>query len=472
MDSLAPGLSHSLHQRLLTQRTAFEQAPWPDAAERRTALRRLREVLLAAKPELFEALSNDFGGRGWQEIQLLELFPAVEALRHAERHVARWMRDERRRTGLWHLPGRNRVVKQPLGVVGVIVPWNLPLYLSVGPLASALAAGNRVMLKLSEFTPTFSDRFQKLIADTFPPEQVTVIAGGADVAADFASLPFDHLLFTGSTEVGRKVMAAASANLTPVTLELGGKSPALVGPECSATLAAQRLVYGKCANAGQICVAPDYVLLPRGMEQAFAEAAAAEVMRRYPSLLDNPDYASVINGHHVARLQGLLEDALAKGARAMPLHPEQDVARRRLSPTLLFDVRDDMRVMQEEIFGPWLPVVPYDRLEDAIRYVNARPRPLALYYMGNDRRHQEQVLRQTHAGGVTFNEVALHVAQDDLPFGGIGGSGMGHYHGREGFLTFSKVKPVHQVYPPLVALDLLKPPFGKRFEAVMRWMLR
>jgi coniferyl-aldehyde dehydrogenase len=345
------------------------------------------------------------------------------------------------------------------------------VFLAIGPLAAALAAGNRAMVKMSEFTPSLGEVFAGLVAGTFDPAELAVVNGGADLAQEFAALPFDHLLFTGSTAVGRHVMKAAAQHLTPVTLELGGKSPAIVGPRAHLGLAAERIMFGKCMNAGQTCIAPDYVLLPQGREEEFATLAKGMVSRFYPRLRDNPDYSAIVNDRHRARLEGLAGDAVARGARVVPLHADDLAGTGRIVPQLLVGVTDEMAVMQEEIFGPLLPLVPYARLEDAIAYVNARPRPLALYIFDDDRHNIDTVLERTVSGGVTVNDTIVHIAQDNLPFGGVGASGMGHYHGREGFDTFSKMKAVFR-QSRLNGLGLFMPPYAKRFESLIRLLIR
>jgi acyl-CoA reductase-like NAD-dependent aldehyde dehydrogenase len=361
---------------------------------------------------------------------------------------------------------------QPLGVIGIVVPWNYPLYLTVGPLVGALAAGNRAMIKLSEYTPRFAALFARLAQQTFAADEVAVINGDAEVASTFSALPFDHLLFTGSTQVGHHVMRAAAANLTPVTLELGGKSPAIVGPGADLERAVERILVGKLLNAGQTCIAPDYVLLPEGKREAFVEAARACAARLYPDLGGNPDYTTIISPRHFARLDGLVGDATRAGARVVPLSQSpSDPERRRLAPVLLLDVPADATVMREEIFGPVLPLVTYRTLEEAIDYINARPRPLALYLFEKNGGAIDRVMAQTVAGGVSINETLLHVAQEDLPFGGVGPSGMGAYHGEAGFETFSKLKPIFR-QSGFNGAGLLKPPYGKRFETMIRLLLR
>jgi coniferyl-aldehyde dehydrogenase len=351
-------------------------------------------------------------------------------------------------------------------VVGIIVPWNYPLFLAVGPMIGALAAGNRVMLKLSESTPATGELLKRLFARVFPEDLVAVVLGEAEVGMAFSSLPFDHLLFTGSTSVGRHVMRAAAENLTPVTLELGGKSPAIVSADVPLKDAAERIAFGKTLNAGQTCVAPDYALVPHDRVEGFVEAYTQTVRAFYPTLADNPDYTAIINERQLARLNDYLEDARSKGARVISLF-EQGQGRR-LPFSLLLDVSDEMSVMQDEIFGPLLPIVPYTDLAEALAYINHRPRPLALYYFGYDKGEQKRVLEQTHSGGVCLNDTLLHVAQDDLPFGGVGPSGMGHYHGREGFMTFSKAKGVF-IKQRFNAARLIYPPYGK---AILRWVYK
>ncbi|MCP9337381.1 coniferyl aldehyde dehydrogenase [Stutzerimonas xanthomarina] len=446
------------------QRSAFQAYPSPTAADRLQWLEALHDLLASHQQPVIDAISEDFGNRSADETRLAEIMPSLDGIRHAKRHLPRWMKPSRRRVGLAFQPASARVVYQPLGVVGIIVPWNYPLYLAIGPLIGALAAGNRVMLKMSESTPATGQLLKDLLAQIFPEDQVAVVLGEADVGIAFSKLPFDHLLFTGSTSVGRHVMRAAAENLTPVTLELGGKSPAIVSTDVPLADAAERIAFGKTLNAGQTCVAPDYVLVPRPRIEEFVEAYRKVVRRFYPQLAGNPDYTSIINRRQHARLQGYLDDAQAKGARLLPLFEQgQD---RRMPHCLLLDVTDEMQVMQDEIFGPLLPVVPYDEIGQALAYVNARPRPLALYYFGYDRAEQRHVLRHTHSGGVCLNDTLLHVAQDDLPFGGVGPSGMGHYHGHDGFLTFSKAKGVF-IKQRFNAARMIYPPYGKALQKLV-----
>ena len=450
------------------QRSAFQADPMPTPEARRGWLKRLRTVLVAEQEALAEAVSRDFGNRSRDETLFAEILPSLQSIDHVCKHLRRWMKPSQRPLGIAFQPGSAQVFYQPLGVVGVIVPWNYPIFLAMGPLIGALAAGNRVMIKMSESTPATSQLVKELLARVFPEDQVAVVLGEADVGAAFSRLPFDHLLFTGATSIARHILHAAADNLTPVTLELGGKSPAIVSDSVPLDDAAERIAFGKTMNAGQTCVAPDYVLVPEARVEAFVDAYRKVIGKFYPQLTDSPDYTSIINPRQQARLNSYLEDAQTKGARLLPLFTEGQA--RRLPPTLLLDVTDDMLVMQDEIFGPLLPIVPYRQIDDAIAYINARPRPLALYYFGYDRDEQQRVVEQTHSGGVGLNETLLHVAVCDLPFGGIGPSGMGHYHGHEGFLTFSKAKGILRK-PRLNATRVLYPPYGKAMQKLLRKLL-
>jgi acyl-CoA reductase-like NAD-dependent aldehyde dehydrogenase len=467
----AGGIPEDLLRRFERQRALRDTPPGLDA--RRETLRRLEALVRGNAHAFCEAIRADFGARSAHETRLLEVFPALEAIKHARRHLARWMRPQRRATSFWFRPGRSRVVFQPLGVVGIVVPWNYPLYLAIGPMVAALAAGNRVLVKMSEAAPATGDLLARLVAGDFDAQTLDVVNGGPEVARAFVALPFDHLLFTGSTETGRHVMRAAAGNLTPVTLELGGKSPAIVGRDVSIGEAASRILFGKCLNAGQTCRAPDYALVPEESVDEFIAAATATVAKLYPTLRDNPDYTAIVNDRHRSRLKGYLDDALARGARVIELNPagEDFGGSPKMAPRLLTGVTGEMRVMREEIFGPLLPLVAYRTLDEAVAFVNARPRPLALYVFDHDRRAIDRILRETTSGGVTVNETLLHVAQEDLPFGGVGPSGMGEYHGRAGFETFSKRKAVfHQ--SRFSGLKLFRPPYGARFEAIAKFLFR
>lgn len=455
----------TLDRQFQAQRAAYAANPMPPAAQRQQWLKALRDLLSAERQALIDAISADFSHRSADETLLAELMPSLHGIHYASRHLKKWMKPSRRKVGVAFQPASAKVVYQPLGVVGVIVPWNYPLYLAVGPMVGALAAGNRVMLKLSESTPATGLLLKELLARIFPEDLVCVVLGEADVGVAFSRLPFDHLLFTGSTSVGKHVMRAAAENLTPVTLELGGKSPAIVSTDVPLKDAAERIAFGKTLNAGQTCVAPDYVLVPEDRVGAFVEAYRQAVKGFYPTLADNADYTAIINERQLARLNGYVSDATSKGALLIPLF-EQGQGRR-MPHSVLLNVSDEMTVMQDEIFGPLLPIVPYRDLEQAFAYINQRPRPLALYYFGYDKREQHRVLHETHSGGVCLNDTLLHVAQDDMPFGGIGPSGMGHYHGHEGFLTFSKAKGV-LIKQRFNAARLIYPPYGRSIQKLIQ----
>ncbi|GAB2591209.1 coniferyl aldehyde dehydrogenase [Dyella jejuensis] len=442
---------------------------WPSRARR---LRALEALVREHRGEIANAINTDFGRRPREETEMLEIFPSLSAIRHALSHGRRWMKPRLGWANLAFLPAGTEMRPQPLGVAGIIVPWNYPLFLAVGPLVDALVAGNRAMLKMSEYTPRFSQLFAELVARHFQPDEVTVVTGDAATGQAFAELPFDHLLFTGSTAVGHHVMRAASTHLTPVTLELGGKSPAIIGPGARFDHAVERIVLGKMLNAGQTCIAPDYVLLPKSSVERFRSVARDAVARLYPDLFAGTQYASIATDRHYQRLVGLRDSAVSAGARSETLCDVPDLpAQRLLAPTLLTDVRDDMPVMQEEIFGPLLPLVPYEHLDEAIDYVATHPRPLALYLFEQDRASIDHVLARTHAGGVSVNDTIYHIAQHGLPFGGIGPSGMGGYHGEAGFRTFSHLKPVFR-QARFNGTGLFNPPYGKRFRQMLELLLR
>jgi coniferyl-aldehyde dehydrogenase len=462
-----------LHSRFAAQRGAFDRERDPSLALRRDRLGRLDALTANHEEQIVAAIAGDFGTRCSQETRLAELFMVSASIRHARRHVSRWMASRRVTTPLYLQPGRSRILRQPLGVVGVISPWNYPFQLAMLPAVAALAAGNRVLLKPSELTPRTSSLLEKLVAQHFAAEEFAVINGGPEVGEAFSALPFDHLFFTGSTAVGRKIALAAAANLTPVTLELGGKSPALVHVGADLAMTAPRLAAGKLLNAGQTCIAPDYVLVPAERADALATAIAASARAMYPTLANNPDYTSIASDRHHARLAALIDDAQRKGARVISINPGNEVldAKRKLAPTILLDVTSDMAVMHEEIFGPILPIEAYASLDEAIAKINERPRPLALYAFGGDAAARHRVLTQTVAGGVTLDDTLWHFCNEDLPFGGVGLSGIGAYHGERGFLAFTHEKPVFT--QPRVALTwMLQPPYGKRFEAMLKLLKR
>ena len=454
--------------------------PPPSVSQRKDHLRALHRAITQSLGAFQDAIARDYGSRSRDETLMAEIIPALATVSDALMNVRRWTRPERRGTAVQFWPGHSRIVWQPKGVVLIISPWNYPVSLTVGPLAAALAAGNRVIVKPSELTPATSELLKRCLEAVLGADRVTVATGGADVAEHLCRLPFDHILFTGSTSVGRKVMAAAAQNLTPVTLELGGKSPAILHPSYDLALAAQRIARGKLLNAGQTCIAPDYVLVQEGIVDAFARQYKEAAARLYPRMIHNPDYTAIINQRHYDRLCGLATDARAKGALAETIDPAAELAAgeigssntRKVAPAVLTGVTDGMTIMQEEIFGPLLPIVGYRTLDDAVDFVRRRPRPLALYYFDDDRARVTRMLDLTVSGGVTVNDTIYHFAQDALPFGGIGPSGMGAYHGHEGFRTFSHAKAVF-FQSRLTLTGLLAPPYASRwFRRLMRLALR
>jgi coniferyl-aldehyde dehydrogenase len=474
MNAVTDNPPASLERLLLVQRSAFEAERYPSVATRRDRLERLRRIVTQDESRFVAAIERDFGHRSAHETRLAELYIVGAEARHAIRRLSRWMKPRRVATP-WHLlPASARIMHQPVGVVGIISPWNYPVQLALAPAVAAIAAGNRVMLKPSELTPATSSLLAELVSASFREDEFAVVEGDADIGQAFSALAFDHLFFTGSTAVGRKVAQAAAANLTPVTLELGGKSPAVFDATADFASSVPRLMVGKLLNAGQTCIAPDYALVPAARLDEFIAAATATVHDLYPQVSTNPDYTSIVNARHFARLTGLLDDARSKGARIMPLGEagaRTDTTPRRLVPTLVAGVTDDMAIMREEIFGPLLPIETYSTPDDAIAKINARPHPLALYWFGADRRHCERMLRQTLAGGVTVNDTLWHFAHEGLPFGGVGASGSGQYHGEHGFVTFSKAKPVY-AQSRFAPTRLLYPPYGRVFERVLALLKR
>ncbi|MCE0744787.1 coniferyl aldehyde dehydrogenase [Acetobacter sicerae] len=463
--------SADLHRILDRQRAAFMRKGPPGKAQRRADLRRLKAEILKRRPEIVRALKTDFGQRSERESAIVELIPLVQSINYMIAHLGQWMKPERRHVSAYFQCGRAWVVRQPLGVVGIIAPWNYPVSLALVPLATAIAAGNRAMLKPSELTPATSAVISQIVQSVFPPEQVAVVTGDAEVGAAFSSLPFDHILFTGSTAVGKKVAAAAARNLTPVTLELGGKSPVVIEAGFSLQRAANRIAFGKLTNAGQTCISPDYVLIHEGEQEAFATAYQAAVKELHPGgYAGSPDYTAILNQHHYERLSGLVSDAEKHGARVIRMGSDS-AASHVLAPVLLLNVTPEMAVMQEEIFGPVLPVLTYRTLDDAIAFINARPRPLALYYFGEKCAERDRLLNRTISGNVTINGTLMHYVQDDLPFGGVGDSGIGAYHGKEGFMTLTHPRGIYK-QGRFNAATLLQPPFGKLAETITNFILR
>lgn len=467
--SIAPAVSE-LEGLLHSQRMACREHGIMSLAERRHHLKVLEQMLLDNQDAIVEAVSKDFGNRAPQETRLLELFLSVDGIRYARRKLRKWMKPQRRGVSIWFAGARNKVIPQPLGVVGIVTPWNYPLFLAISPLTCALAAGNRCMIKMAANSANLAALLHRLIGENFPPELVTVVPGAR--GSEFSALPFDHLLFTGSGETGKAVMGAAAKNLTPVTLELGGKSPTIIAEDYPVKTAAERFLFAKFMNAGQTCVSPDYLFLPEGKLEEFIQHAKAVVSRRYPDI-ESSDYTSIIDEKAYQRLVDTVADAEAKGAKVVNLVPGScaNPTTRKLPPRLLTGVTDEMRVMQEEIFGPLLPIKTYRDLGEVIDYINDRDRPLALYLFSNVKRTQQKVIENTMSGGVCLNDAAAHVAQHDMPFGGVGASGMGHYHAKEGFFALSKMRPVFKqaIFP---SVSLLFPPYGKRFDWINKLMLK
>ncbi len=449
----------SLAGLLARQKAAATRDLIPSRSSRDERLRKLDAMVEAHADRFCDLISRDFGHRPAMVSQVGDVVMVRSAVRYARKHLKAWMKTRRVATSVAIMPGSCRIIRQPLGVVGIIGAWNYPLQLTLAPLVGALAAGNRAMLKPSELTPLFAEALKQAVAATFSEDEVTVVTGGPETGRAFAALPFDHLIFTGSTRTGRLVAEAAAKNLTPVTLELGGKSPVIVDASADLAAAADRVAFGKLFNAGQSCIAPDYALVPRPMMESFVAAIRTAVTRQYPTIAANPDCTTIINDSHFARVTELVDDAKRRGSRVIVIGSADGGDARLIAPTLLLDVTDEMAVMQEEIFGPVLPILPYDTIEDAIGFVNARDRPLSLYWFGTDEAHRDKVLTETIAGGVSVNDTMMHVVQEGLPFGGVGPSGMGHYHGEYGFRQLSKEKPVFYQSRRLSSAAMLNPPY-------------
>jgi coniferyl-aldehyde dehydrogenase len=456
------------------QRAAFLHAGAPSHEERRADLTKLSDAIGRSVGRLAAAISADFGNRSPYETEIGEAFPAQSTIRYTLRHLAHWMQPKQVSVGLELMPAGARILYQPVGVVGIISPWNYPFNLAIVPLIAALAAGNRAMLKPSELTPRTSDFIAEFLAGLFPPDKVATIVGGPDVGHAFSRLPFDHLFYTGSTAVGRLVMQAAAENLTPVTLELGGKSPCILGEDAALPSAVESIVHGKLLNAGQTCIAPDYVLLPERQLEDFISLTARTVQKFYPTLAANPDYTSIVNERHYRRIAQYVAEAKASGTRVVEVNPGREVLppeMRKLAPTLVIEPGENLSVMREEIFGPVLPVKTYRGLDEAIDYVNRHPRPLALYYFGADASKRDEVLRKTISGGASVNATLFHFAAENLPFGGIGASGIGAYHGEFGFQTFSHRKGVF-LQRRFSGTRLLRPPFGRITDLMLKFLRR
>jgi len=462
-----------LNKLFQSQHKAFRADMMPNADKRIARLKRLKSLLKENRLRLIDALQDDYSARSAEETQLLELMPTIQGINYMCRRIQRWMRPERRRLPLHLQPGKAKVMYQPLGVIGIMVPFNFPLFLTCSPLATALAAGNRAMIKMPETTPKTSELVAELIHNSFSSDLVSVVTGGLETSIGFSKLPFNHLLFTGSTTVGKEIMKAAAENLTPVTLELGGKSPVVIDNDAELKETATRICIGKTMNAGQSCVAPDYVFVPRKNQERFISLYIKAFNQFYPTITSNPDYSAIINDSHLNRLNYLLEDAVQKGATVTPVSDESvSDGSRRFKPVLLTNVNDEMAVMRGEIFGPLLPIIGYDNFSDPLSFIQKHKKPLALYYFGFNSDNRKKMLEQTQSGGIVFNETTIHVAVDDLPFGGTGSSGIGQYHGREGFYNFSKARSF-LIKPRFNSLRLLYPPYGgKLAKMITNFLLR
>lgn len=464
---------------LAKQKKAFLHDSFVSAEVRIDRIDRVIKLLIENEADLCKAMNADFGNRSVYQSRMADIGGTLESLKHAKKHVRRWMKHEKRKPmfPLSLFGARARVEYQPKGVVGNLATWNFPVHISLGPLAGIFAAGNRCMIKLSEITPQTSALLEKLIGQYFDERELVGINGGPEVGAAFAALAFDHIVFTGATGIARHILHAAADNLTPVTLELGGKSPVIIGRSANLDEAALRVMGGKTINSGQVCLSPDYVFVPKEQRDTFVSYLKAHLRGMFPQQADNPDYTSVVNSRHRQRLQAHLVDAHNKGAELVELGIEESFSSQqgvnRLPMTLVLEPTDEMTVMQEEIFGPVICIKSYQDIEECVRFIRARPHPLALYYFGNNKQEERYVLDNTISGGVCINDVMQHVSSEDLPFGGIGASGMGCYHGRDGFKTFSHARSVyHQTKPNMMKLGGMLPPYGSRTEAVLKRMLK
>lgn len=474
MNNLAEAQSIQSSSRIAkifdTQRSASRRAPYPSVSERIGHIDKLAKLLETHQDAIAEAISTDFGNRPSQESKVLEIFGLISGCNYTRKRLKKWMKPQKRHVGLAFFGAKNTVIPQPKGVVGIVTPWNYPLFLALSPAISALAAGNRCIIKMASNSQTLAKLMEKLISAEFDESVLAIVPGVS--AGEFTHLPWDHLVFTGSPATAKTVMETAAKYLTPVTLELGGKSPTIIADDFDIKVAAERLLYGKFLNAGQTCVAPDYVFVPRGKVQAFVDAAKTVVKQRYPQL-DTADYTSIIDEKSYQRLSKTLDDATSKGAKAVNLMDEvvKDDKLRKIAPHVVCDVNPNMMIMQDEIFGPLLPLKPYDKIEEVIEYINENERPLALYLYSNNKALQNQVIYNTLSGGMCINDSVVHVAQHDMPFGGVGNSGMGHYHGHEGFIEFSKMRPIFK-QGPMSGLLMMAPPYGATFDKMYKMMLK
>ena len=451
------------------QKQAYLKNPYPDYQERYQNLLKLERIITENRDQIAEAINKDYNGRSLYESKLLEVFGTVDGLRYCRKNLKKWMKVSKRHTSKWFFGAKNNVIPQPKGVVGIVVPWNYPLFLGISPLASALSAGNRVMIKMAANSQHLCRLLAELVAKEFSPETLQILPGVS--ASEFTDIPYDHLVFTGSAAVGRQVMAKASEFLTPVTLELGGKSPTIIADDFDIKEACSRIMRGKLYNSGQTCVAPDYLFVPENKVDAFVEEAKRLVPARYPKL-DAQDFTSIVDARAYKRLIDTLDDARAKGAKLVNLFGdvEANEGLQKIPPTLVLNVDNDMTIMQEEIFGPLLPIKTYKHIDEVLAYINDRDRPLGLYLFSKNKELQDKVVMNTISGGVCINDVMMQVAQHDMPFGGSGNSGMGHYHGYEGFAELSKLRPVIK-QAPIPSTTFMTAPYGKVADLLLVAML-
>ena len=469
-------IAESMLKTLQSQRDDFINEGHVSAEARIDRLNRGIAAISKHQDRLVEAMNTDFSCRPRELSMLTDIAGSIMPMKTAAKHVRKYMKPEKRKTlfPMNLLGGRSRIEYQPLGVVGILSPWNFPVNLTFGPLADILAAGNRAIIKPSEFTPTVSDVMAELVREAYDEKEVAIFTGGPEVGAAFTSLPFDHMIFTGATSIARHVMAAAAKNLVQVTLELGGKSPVLISRSADIKKAVNRIMLGKTMNAGQICLAPDYLMVPEEKLDEVVQEIQSVVAEMFPKLLDNPQYTSVVNSRHYQRLQENLEDARSKGAEVIEMNPAGEdfvnqQGTQKIPPTVVKHPTEDMRVLEEEIFGPLLPIKTYKDFSETINYVNSKPRPLAIYYFGEDGAEEREVLDRTTSGGVCLNDVIMHIMQEDLPFGGVGPAGMGSYHGYDGFKTFSHAKSVYkQSRFDIAGLAGMRPPYGPKTESSIK----
>ena len=475
-----PNLEMKMKEKLQIQRKSYLQEGFVDTDTRIDRIDRAIDVLVRFSNKISDALDSDFGCRPRQVTMLSDVLGSIASLKHAKKHVKTWMKSEKRSTAfpLNILGGKSRIEYQPKGVVGLVAPWNFPVSMVFQPMSGIFAAGNRIMIKPSEYTPNTSKIIEEMIEEVFSEEEATTICGGPEVGQAFSSLPFDHMIFTGATNIARHVMAAAAQNLVPVTLELGGKSPVVISRSAKLKMSLERILLGKTLNAGQICLAPDYLMIPEEDLDQIIDLAKDIVSSMYPNISENPQYTAIVNKRHFDRLSGYLNEAKERGLDLISLHSSshgdpENVASKKIPPILIPNPQEDMAIMQEELFGPILPVKTYRDFEECISYINSKPRPLAVYYFGNDGSEESDLISRTTSGGFCINDVIMQVAQEDLPFGGVGDSGMGSYHGLEGFRTFSHAKSVYkQTKINFAKLGGLMPPYGDSTEKSIKMQLK